>query len=107
MVCVLSEQFTRKTDERTSYHFTFLLIVQSALSILTITIFPKIPRLLYKRREEGKNTKMKETFQCHYCDIFFRYKRKFLKRIKHCSGRPGFVYAFQNDQVECYKSTRN
>ena len=44
--------------------------------------------------EEGKNTKMKETFQCHYCDIFFRYKGEFLKHIKYCSGRPGFVCAF-------------
>ena len=35
--------------------------------------------------------------------FFFRYKGKLLKRIKHCSGHPGFVYPFQYDQVECYE----
>ena len=28
---------------------------------------------------------------------------KILEHIKHCSRRPDFVYAFQNDQVQCYE----
>ena len=51
---------------------------------------------------EGKNTKRKETFQCHYCDMFFRNKGKFNKHIRHCSGCPGFIYSFQDKDVECY-----
>ena len=54
--------------------------------------------------EEGKKTKRKETFQCHYCDMFFRYRKKFLKHVKHCSGPPGFIYSFQDGDVECYEN---
>ena len=65
--------------------------------------FSKNPKAAFiaHYHEEGKNTKMKETFQSLFWYIFFRYKGNFLKHIKHCSGRPGFVYAFQNDQVGC------
>ena len=31
--------------------------------------------------EESKNTKKKETSQCHYCDTFFRYRSKYNKHI--------------------------
>ena len=54
--------------------------------------------------EEGKNTKIKETYQCHYWDLFFRCKAKFTKHVKHCSGRQGFIYSFQDDDVECCKN---
>lgn len=54
--------------------------------------------------EEGKNTRTKDTLQCHYCNMFFRYKRKFNKHIKHCSGCPGFIYSFQNEDIECYEN---
>ena len=36
--------------------------------------------------EEGNNIKRKQTFQCHYCDMFFRYKNKFIRHFNHCSG---------------------
>ena len=53
---------------------------------------------------EGKNTKRKETFRCHYCDTFFRYKRQCDKHIRHCSGGPGFIYSFQDEDIECYEN---
>ena len=53
---------------------------------------------------ENKNTKIKETIQCHCCDIFFRYLSKYKKHIAHCSGRPGFVYCFQDDNIESDES---
>ena len=53
--------------------------------------------------DQGKTTKRKETFQCHYCDVLFRYKSKFNKHIKWCTGRPGFIYCFQNDSLETYE----
>ena len=31
--------------------------------------------------EEGKNTRTKDALQCHYCNMFFRYKQKFNKHI--------------------------
>ena len=55
-------------------------------------------------QEEGLNIKRKQTFQCHYCDMFFRYKNKFITLVKHCSGRPGFIYTFQDENVECYEN---
>ena len=54
--------------------------------------------------EEKKNTKQRETYQCHYCDTFFRYKHRYTKHIKHCSGRPGFIYCFQDDVIESYEN---
>ena len=54
--------------------------------------------------EEGKHPKSKKTHQCHYCDVFFRYKSKFNKHLKYCSGRPGFIYTFQDDRIESYKN---
>ena len=36
--------------------------------------------------------------------MFFRYKNKFIRHVKHCSGRPGFIYTFQEEEVECYEN---
>ena len=52
----------------------------------------------------NKNTKIKETFQCHFCDIFFRYLRKYKRHVAHCSGLPGFVHCFQYDNIESYEN---
>ena len=49
---------------------------------------------------EGKHPKRKETHQCYYCDVFFRYNSKFNKHVKYCSSRPGFICTFQNDRIE-------
>ena len=46
---------------------------------------------------ENKNTKIKETFQC-------RYLRKHKRHVAHCSGRPGFVHCFQNDNIKSHES---
>ena len=34
--------------------------------------------------------------------MFFRYKNKSIIYVKFCSGRPGFIYTFQDEDVECY-----
>ena len=58
--------------------------------------------------EEGRNTKRKQTFQCHYNATCFsdiiRYKNKFIRHVKHCSIRPGFIYTFQDEDIECYEN---
>ena len=54
--------------------------------------------------KEGKNTKRKQTFQCHYCNMFFRYKNKFIRHAKHCSGHPGFIYTFHDEDAKCYEN---
>ena len=54
--------------------------------------------------DEGTNTKRNPASQCHYCDCFFRYWKKFNKHFKHCFGRPGFVYTFQDENPECYEN---
>ena len=36
--------------------------------------------------------------------MFFRYKNKFIRHVEHCSGRPGFIYTFQEEEVECYEN---
>ena len=53
--------------------------------------------------DQGKKIKRKETFQCHYCHVICRYKSKFKKHIKCCTGRPGFIYCFQNESLETYE----
>ena len=54
--------------------------------------------------KESKNTKRKQTFQCHYCDMIFRYKNKFIRHAKHCPGCPGFIDTFQDEDVKCYEN---
>ena len=54
--------------------------------------------------EEKKNAKRKGTYQCHYCDTFFRYKYNYTKHIKHCSRHPGFIYCFQDDEIESFEN---
>ena len=39
--------------------------------------------------------------------MFFRYKGKFNKHIRHCSGCPGFIYSFQDKDIECYGNYLN
>ena len=36
--------------------------------------------------------------------MFFRYKNKFMRHVKHCSRRPGFICTFQEEKVECYEN---
>ena len=55
-------------------------------------------------KEENKNTKRKEMYQCHCYDMFFRYKSNYNKHIKHCSGCPEFICTLQDDEIECYKN---
>ena len=54
--------------------------------------------------QKNKNTKIKETFRCHYCDIFFWYLTKYKKHVAHCSGCLGFLYCFQDYNIESYKN---
>ena len=54
--------------------------------------------------EQEKKNKRKETYQRHYCDMFFRYKGKYIKHINHCSRRPGFIYSFQDDEIGSYEN---
>ena len=54
--------------------------------------------------DDRRNTKRNPAYQCHYCDCFFRYWKKSNKHIKHCFGRPGFVYTFQDENLECYEN---
>ena len=34
---------------------------------------------------------------------FFEYKKAFDEQVTHCSGRPGFIYCFQNENMETYE----
>ena len=43
-------------------------------------------------------------YQCQYCDMFFRYKGKYIKHINHCSRRPSFIYSFQDDEIGSYEN---
>ena len=53
---------------------------------------------------QGKKTQLKETYQCHYCDTFYKQGKKYHRHIKQCTGRPGFIYMFQDDQIESYEN---
>ena len=51
--------------------------------------------------DEGRNTERNRAYQCHNCDCFFRYWKKF---SKHCFKRLGFAYTFQDENLECYEN---
>lgn len=54
-----------------------------------------------------KNTKNIRSFKvdsCHYCNHFFVHnKRKFDRYMKHCTGKPGVVYDFNNQMLISYE----
>ena len=87
------------------------LIVDCATSLkhFNIYYFSNNPKKAFVAHyaEESKNTKRKETSQCHYCDKFFRYRSKYNKHIKYCSGCPGFVYTSKDNDIESYENYLN
>ena len=48
---------------------------------------------------EGKKLKHSSTFRCYYCTSFFTRKERFLKHLKICTGKPGYVYNFDTQNI--------
>ena len=68
-----------------------------------LSINPKSAFIVHYH-EEGNNIKRKQTFQCHYCDMFFRYKDKFIRHFNHCTGTSRIYLYFSGRSVECYEN---
>ena len=39
--------------------------------------------------------------------MFYENKKAYYKHVDHCSGRPGFIYCFQNENMEMYEKNLN
>ena len=48
---------------------------------------------------EGEKTKHTSAFRCYYCTNFFARREKFEKHLKCCSGKPGYVYNFDTQNI--------
>ena len=48
---------------------------------------------------EGEKTKHTYAFRCYYCTNFFSRKERFEKHLKCCSGKPGYVYNFDTQNI--------
>ena len=86
--------------------YTFLLIAPVASDIIiTITFLKtqKVFSLLISRRRKNTPNEKKRT-SVTTVTRFIRYKHKYIKHIKHCSGRPGFICCFQDDEIESYEN---
>ena len=52
-------------------------------------------RASYNETTEWKTLKHSCAFQCYFCSTFWTRKTKLERHIKHCTGKPGFIYNFQ------------
>ena len=48
---------------------------------------------------KGSKIKHGTTFQCYYCSHYFARKDRFERHIKNCTGKPGFVYNFNTQNL--------
>ena len=50
---------------------------------------------------ENKELKLKHStaFQCYFCSTYYSRKERFDKHIENCTGRPGFVYNFNTQNL--------
>ena len=48
---------------------------------------------------EGEKIKHTSAFRCYYCTNFFSRKERFEKHLKCCSGKPGYVYNFDTQNI--------
>ena len=48
---------------------------------------------------EGEKVKHSSAFRCYYCTSFFTRKERFLKHLKICTGKPGYVYNFDTQNI--------
>ena len=52
---------------------------------------------------EGEKTKHTSAFRCYYCTKFFSRKERLEKHLKCCSGKPGYVYNFDTQNILTFK----
>ena len=48
---------------------------------------------------KGSKIKHGTAFQCYYCSHYFARKDRFERHIKSCTGKPGFVYNFNTQNL--------
>ena len=48
---------------------------------------------------EGDKIKHTSAFRCYYCTSFFSRKERFEKHLKSCTGKPGYVYNFDTQNI--------
>ena len=47
----------------------------------------------------GEKIKHTSAFRCYYCTSFFVRKERFEKHLKNCTGKPGYVYNFDTQNI--------
>ena len=52
-------------------------------------------RASYNETVKWKTLKHSCTFQCYFCSKFWVHKSRLESHMKHCTGKPGFIYNFQ------------
>ena len=52
-------------------------------------------RATYNETTKWKRLKHTCAFQCHFCSKFWTRKAKLEYHMRHCAGKPGFIYNFQ------------
>ena len=54
--------------------------------------------------KNSKNIRSFKVQSCHYCNHYFVHnKKKFDRHLKHCTGKPGIVYDFNNPLLISYE----
>ena len=65
-------------------------------------IFQKHIRLLIQKEKNGI-TRVHKCYQCYYCNKLFIQEIRQKRHNENCSGRPGVVYNFNNQNLISYQ----
>ena len=58
--------------------------------------------------KNSENIRSFKVRSCHYCNHYFVHnKKKFDRHLKHCTGKPGIIYDFNNQLLISYEDNFN
>ena len=64
---------------------------------------PTISRAYRNTCSRGEKLSHDFAYQCYYCNKFFARPDKHKRHMEHCSGIPGIVYSFNNQNLVTFE----
>ena len=64
-------------------------------------------RATLNENKEPKKLKHSTAFQCYFCSTYYSRKERFDRHIENCTGRPGFFYNFNTQNLLTFEENLN
>ena len=101
---LISSQFSQKTRRTFNVINVLYKPVKSPIHDVTCYVTNDISKA-YRSiiRQKGTITRSGNAFECFYCFRYFIRKDRWKKHIVHCTGIPGVIYNFNNQNLVTYQ----